>query len=557
MDWIHGLIFGSGVSHSAFILSLVICSGVWLGRFKTFGISLGITYVLFMGILLSSFGLLMDPEVLAFIRDFGLILFVFAVGMQVGPGFFSSFKRGGVTYNLLAVGMVALSIIVALLIQVITGTSMTTMIGVLFGAVCNTPGLGAAQTAFHDVTGLVDNSMAMGFAVTYPLGVIGVLMIVIIYRACFKIDAHKEGAALLEAESSNEDEAFAFSFEVQNPAIYSKTIKELAAVLKHRRFIVARVWPVDGSIDLANAATVLNKGDKMLVITTEKDKDTIQAFVGPEIDMKRKEWMRKGHDIVSRRIVISKQEINGKCLRDLNLSNTYNINVTRINRSGIDLVAHSNLRLQFGDKLHVVGTEASIKNSEKVLGNSLTRLNQPHLITIFIGIALGIFVGSIPLAFPGIPQPVKLGLAGGPLIVAILISSFGYKYGLITYTTQSANLMLRDIGITMFLACVGLGAGQGFVDTIVNQGGWSWIGYGFLITFIPPLIISFIALKFCKINFFALVGILAGASTNPPILSYGQELAGNDSPAISYATVFPLVMFLRVVSGQILVLLFC
>ena len=557
MNWINDLLWGEGIGHSILLLSFVIAAGIQLGKIKVFGVSLGIPLVLFVGIILGHFGFTINHNVIHFFKEFGLILFVYSVGMQVGPGFFSSFKQGGITLNMLACGIVFLGVVTAVILHYVTGIPMPTMVGILSGAVTNTPGLGAAQQAFSDMHGVSDNTIALGYAVAYPLGVIGIILSIILIKYIFRVSFDKENEQLNSEDSSHTNEAKPVSLVVKNPAIFNKTVAELSNLLEHRDFVISRVWrDSNKQIEIASANTVLQENDKVFVITTETDAETIKTFIGIEIDMERKQWIRMESQFVNRRILITKPELNGKRLGQLKLRKLYGINITRINRAGVDLVAKPGLTLQVGDRVNVVGTETAVSNVEKVLGNSMKRLNEPNLITIFVGIALGIVLGSIPITFPGIPQPVKLGLAGGPLVVAILISRFGYHYKLITYTTQSANLMLREIGITLFLACVGISAGDGFVDTIVNNGGFAWIGYGFIITFVPLMIIGCIGRYFCKVNYFTLMGLIAGSTTDPPALAYSNATAGNDAPSVGYATVYPLTMFLRVLTAQLLILFF-
>ena len=557
MNWINDLLWGEGIGHSILLLSFVIAAGIQLGKIKVFGVSLGITLVLFVGIILGHFGFTINHNVIHFFKEFGLILFVYSVGMQVGPGFFSSFKQGGITLNMLACGIVFLGVLTAVILHYATGIPMPTMVGILSGAVTNTPGLGAAQQAFSDMHGVSDNTIALGYAVAYPLGVIGIILSIILIKYIFRVSFDKENEQLNSEDSSHTNEAKPISLIVKNPAIFNKTVAELSNLLEHRDFVISRVWrDSNKQIEIASANTILRENDKVFVITTEADAETIKTFVGEEIDMERKQWIRMESQFINRRILITKPELNGKRLGQLKLRKLYGINITRINRAGVDLVAKPGLTLQVGDRVNVVGTETAVSNVEKFLGNSMKRLNEPNLITIFVGIALGIVLGSIPISFPGIPQPVKLGLAGGPLVVAILISRFGYHYKLITYTTQSANLMLREIGITLFLACVGISAGDGFVDTIVNNGGFAWIGYGFIITFVPLMIIGCIGRYFCKVNYFTLMGLIAGSTTDPPALAYSNATAGNDAPSVGYATVYPLTMFLRVLTAQLLILFF-
>ena len=556
MSWLNELLWGEGIAHSVMLLAFVIAAGIQLGKIKIFGISLGITFVLFVGILLGQIGFKMNHEVLHFMKEFGLILFVYSVGMQVGPGFFSSFKKGGITLNMLACGIVLLGVATTIILHFVTGVPMATMVGILSGAVTNTPGLGAAQQAYNDVFGTTDNTIALGYAVAYPLGVVGIILSLIVIRYVFRVSFEKENEALNATEGKNTNEAKPISLMVKNPAIFNKSVGEVSALIETRDFVISRISHVNNEVEIPSSTTVLCENDKIFVITTERDAEALRTFIGEEIDMDRKEWIRKDSQFINRRILITKSELNGKRLGTLKLRNLYGVNITRVNRSGVDLVANPNLTLQVGDRVNVVGTESAIESVEKVLGNSMKRLNEPNLLFIFVGIFLGIFLGSIPFVFPGIPQPVKLGLAGGPLIVSILISRFGYKYKLVTYTTMSANLMLREIGITLFLACVGIGAGDGFIDTIVNNGGLSWIGYGFAITTIPLLIIGTIGRYFFKLNYFTLMGLIAGSTTDPPALAYANMTAGNDAPAVGYATVYPLTMFLRVLTAQLLILFF-
>lgn len=555
MEWINELIFGSGVAHAIFVLALVISIGILLGKIKIFGISLGITWILFAGIFFGHFGLGIDEHILHFIKEFGLILFIYSIGMQVGPSFFSSFKRGGITLNLLASSVVLLGVITTYVIHVVTGLPISTMIGILSGAVTNTPGLGAAQQTYFDATGSQDPSIAMGYAVAYPLGVVGIILSLILFKSLFRINFAKENEAISSTSVSKMTEAQMFSLQVHNPAIFGKNIHEIKNIID-KEFVISRVLHTDSdTLVVPQPHTILKENDKILVVTNLQNIELIEALIGKKIDMERSEWSKLDSQLISRRINVTKSEINGKSIGQLKLRNLYGVNITRVNRAGVDLLADPRLQLQLGDRVTVVGSEASITNVEKFLGNSLKRLREPNLISIFIGIALGVLIGSIPFMFPGIPQPVKLGLAGGPLIVAILISKFGPKYGLVTYTTMSANLMLREVGIALFLACVGLSAGEGFVETIVN-GGYKWIAYGAIITVVPLLIVGTIGRKVYKINYFTLMGLISGSMTDPPALSYANAIAGNDFPAVSYATVYPLTMFLRVITAQLMILLF-
>jgi len=555
MDWLVELITGTGIAHAIMVLALVISMGLLLGKIKIFGISLGTTWILFFGIFLGHLGLAIDPNVLHFLKEFGLILFIFSIGMQVGPSFFSSFKQGGITLNLLATGVVLLGVLTTYIIHVVTGIPIATMVGILSGAVTNTPGLGAAQQTYTDVTGTVDPTIATAYAVAYPLGVVGIIMSIVLFRYIFRINFTKENSELDDKSESRMTEAHMFSLLVENPSIFGKNIREIKHLIQ-KEFVISRVLHVrTQELVVPKTQTVLNESDKVLVVSNLKNIEVIEAMIGQRIEMGKEEWNKLDSQLVSRRISITKSAINGRSIGSLRLRNLFGINITRVNRAGMDLIADSRLQLQLGDRVTVVGSEESILNVEKFLGNSLKRLREPNLISFFIGIALGVLVGSIPFIIPGIPQPVKLGLAGGPLIVAILISKFGPKYKLVTYTTMSANLMLREIGIAIFLACVGLGAGGNFVETVVN-GGYVWIGYGVIITVVPLLIIGTIGRKVYKLNYFTLMGLIAGSMTDPPALSYANATAGNDIPAVSYATVYPLTMFLRVISAQLLILIF-
>ena len=557
MEWITHLLWGEGVAHSVMLLSAVIALGILLGKLKIGGVSPGITFVLFAGLFFGHFGFKVEAETLHFFKEFGLILFVYSIGMQVGPGFFASFRKGGITLNMLAAGVVFLGVAVTLVIHYVTQTPIPTMVGILSGAVTNTPGLGAAQQAYFDTYGATDNTIAMGYAIAYPLGVTGIILAIISIRFIFKISLSNETKRLEEENNTQSTQARPLSLIVKNPAIFGKTVGELAALMAPREFVLSRIWyHRNQQIEMVSADTVLHENDRIFVITTENDAAFVTTFTGEELPMERKQWIRPESQFVSRRILVTKSNLNGKRLGDLQLRRLYGINITRINRSGVDLVATPQLTLQVGDRLTVVGTESAIVNVEKVLGNSMKRLNEPNLIPIFLGIAIGILLGSIPFAVPGIPQPVKLGLAGGPLIIAILISRFGYKYKLVTYTTTSANLMLRETGITIFLACVGIGAGDGFLHAIIHQGGLAWIGYGFAITIIPLLVIGIVARRFYKLNYFTLMGLMAGSTTDPPALAYANVTAASDAPAVSYATVYPLTMFLRVLTAQLMILLF-
>ena len=479
-------LWGGGVAHSVLILSLVIAFGIMLAKIKVAGVSLGITWILFVGIVFGHFDMTLNEHLLHFMKEFGLILFVYSIGLQVGPGFFSAFKKGGLTLNLLAMLVVFLGVVITIILHFVTGTPITTMVGILSGAVTNTPGLGAAQQANSDLNGIDAPEIALGYAVAYPLGVVGIILSLIALKYILRINTKTEEA---EAERGlghiQELTVRPISFEIRNEAIDGKKIKDIRPLM-NRDFVISRVQYHDGQgTELANSDTILHLNDKILVISTPKDIEAISVFFGKQIDM---QWEQLDKKLISRRILITKPELNGKMLSQLKIRNNFGASITRVNRSGVDLVAAPQLQLQMGDRVTIVGSELAVSHAEKVLGNSMKRLDHPNLIPIFLGIALGCILGSTPFVFPGIPQPVKLGLAGGPLIVSILISRFGPQYKMITYTTMSANLMLREIGISLFLACVGLGAGKGFVETVIYDGGYVWVGYGVIITIVPLLI---------------------------------------------------------------------
>ena len=545
-------LWGGGVAHSVLILSLVIAFGIMLAKIKVAGVSLGITWILFVGIVFGHFDMTLNEHLLHFMKEFGLILFVYSIGLQVGPGFFSAFKKGGLTLNLLAMLVVFLGVVITIILHFVTGTPITTMVGILSGAVTNTPGLGAAQQANSDLNGIDAPEIALGYAVAYPLGVVGIILSLIALKYILRINTKTEEA---EAERGlghiQELTVRPISFEIRNEAIDGKKIKDIRPLM-NRDFVISRVRYHDGQeTELANSDTVLHLNDKILVISTPKDIEAISVFFGKQIDM---QWEQLDKKLISRRILITKPELNGKMLSQLKIRNNFGASITRVNRSGVDLVAAPQLQLQMGDRVTIVGSELAVSHAEKVLGNSMKRLDHPNLIPIFLGIALGCILGSTPFVFPGIPQPVKLGLAGGPLIVSILISRFGPQYKMITYTTMSANLMLREIGISLFLACVGLGAGKGFVETVIYDGGYVWVGYGVIITIVPLLIAGLVGRYVFKLNYYTLIGVLGGSTTNPPALAYSNDLTSCDAPAVGYATVYPLPMFLRVLTAQILIL---
>lgn len=553
MDWLSNLFFGQGIAHSVLIITLVVATGVILSRIKISGISIGMTWILFAGIALAHFGMSIDPHTLHFVKEFGLILFVYSVGMQVGPGFFASFKKGGIRLNLLALAIVVVGVITTYTIHLVSGVNLQTMVGIMSGAVTNTPGLGAAEQTLVDVSGTTDKTIALGYAVAYPLGVIGIILSIMILKWIFRINLTNEHALVSKLSNNNHSEAMYISVEVKNPSLFGKSIYDLTRLVD-KKFVISRISR-NGSVDIADSKTVLNNGDILLVVTTRFDMPGIVALIGEKLEMEHSKWEKMDEQLISRRIIITNHKLNGKTIGDLKIRSTYGVNITRVSRVEVDLVANPNLQLQIGDRVLVVGKEIAVERVAEVMGNSLRHLREPNLFPIFFGIAVGVILGSIPFAFPGIPQPVKLGLAGGPLIIAILVSRFGPQYKLITYTTTSANMMLREIGISLFLATVGLGAGEGFIDTIVNQQGYMWVAYGFIITIVPLFIVGVFGRMFLKLNYFTLMGLLAGSTTDPPALAYSNGVSNNDLQSVSYATVYPLTMFLRVLAAQILILI--
>lgn len=554
------LIFGTGIAHTILLFALVIATGIYLGRFKFKSISIGSTWILFVGILLSHFGFRGDPHILAFMKDFGLILFVFSIGLQVGPGFFHTFRKGGVTLNLLAVTMVVLAVVVTVVLHFVTGEDLRIMTGVMSGAVTNTPGLGAAQQTLSDAmtaegiaqpqVSAASSSLASAYAVAYPIGVLGVIMLLILFKAVFKVDLEKEKQAL-DDESASGNNAIRASYEVCNPAIFGMTV---GALIKEDggRFVISRI-DKGGEIQTPGPSTLLEEGDRVLVITSQPHEEPVKILFGKEVSISFSDWISHESSLVARKITITKSSMTGKSLRTLNVRSVYGVTVTRVIRAGVELVAGPNLYLQMGDILLVVGSEENIDKVARLFGNKASRLSHPNLVPIFFGIVLGIIFGSIPIRFPGVPQPVKLGLAGGPLIVAILLGYFGPKLKITTYTTASANMMLREIGISFFLAAVGLGAGENFISSIVNGGYW-WILYGALITIIPIVCVCLIARLVFKLNFYQICGLVTGSTTNPPVLAFAQDAYGTDYTSVNYATVYPLSMFMRVLAAQLLIL---
>lgn len=555
-EWIIKLFMGTGVAHSVMLIGLVIAAGLALNRIKIAGISLGVTWILFAGILAGHLGMVLDPVTSHFVKEFGLILFIYSIGLQVGPGFFSSFRSGGLTYNVLATGIVLLSCITAYVIHVVTGEDLFAMIGVLYGAVTNTPGLGAAQQTFSDMHDGASNSLfAQGYAMAYPLGVIGIILCIVLIKVIFRIDLKKEQETYREHNQNYSATVQATTLEVTNEAVSGKTMAEIAKIAG-REIVATRLMHTNTQdVELVDEHTRLQVGDRLFLVALPDDVDALSVILGKKIDMDEKMWNKQeGNELVSERLVVTNPKLNGRRLGDLKLRNTFNITITRIKRAGIDMVATPMFLLQLGDRVTVVGEKANVEKVKSLIGDSVKRLDQPQLTSIFLGIALGVILGSLPIYFPGMPVPVKLGLAGGPLIVSILIARYGPKLKLVTYTTGSANLLMREIGICLFLASVGIGAGDGFVDTVLN-GGYMWVLYGFLITVLPLIIIGIIGRTVCHLTYFTIAGLISGATTDPPALAYSNSICGTDQASVAYSTVYPLTMFLRVLCGQIMVLM--
>lgn len=548
---------GSGVAHAIFIYALVIALGVILGKQKVFGVSLGSTFVLFMGILAGHLGLAVDPNIIKFIQEFGLILFIFSIGLQVGPGFFSSFKEGGMVLNGLAMLIIALNIAVALAIYYCVGDiRITDLVGVLSGAVTNTPGLGAAQQTLIETRGadasLLNEAMSMGYAAAYPLGVVGIILSLIVVKALFKINAEADSKSIEDEVAQSQLAPHLVSYRVTNKLIFGRDLRRLHAIIDHN-FVVSRMKRAsDGEVIIPKSDTEVNEGDLLLIVMSAQDQEVFDAIIGEHVDM---DWKHLPAQLVSRRILVTNSEMSGRKLGSLRLRMGFRLNATRVNRAGVDLLASPNLSLQVGDRITVVGNLEDINRLAEKLGNSMKTLDQPNIFTMFIGIVMGILVGSVPLMLPGMTVPMKLGLAGGPLIVAILLGRYGYKLKLVTYTSSSANLMLRELGICLFLASVGIAAGGDFARTVFNAQGLRWVLYGFLITIVPLLIVGPLARGKFRINYCTLMGMMAGATTDPPALAYANKTAGNDAPAVAYSTVYPLTMFLRVITAQLIVMI--
>ena len=552
MEWIDSLFFEHSAIQAIVVLSLVTAAGLWLGKMHVWGISLGVTFVFFVGILAGHLGISLDADMLNYAESFGLVLFVYALGLQVGPGFFSSLRHGGVKLNLLSLGVIFIGTAMTVLLSYGLSIPLPDMVGVLCGATTNTPALGAAQQTLKQM-GEPSSSAALGAAVAYPLGVVGVILAILVIRKILARPADME-----EKETEDHNHPYIAAFQLHNPGVYHKTIKELALYI-HTKFVISRLWR-DGKVTIPTGSTELLENDRILVVTTEKDMPTLTLLFG---EQENRDWNQEDIDwnsidrnLVSEHIVVTQAEINGKRLGSLHLRNTYDINISRVLRSGVQILATPDLILQLGDRLTVVGEKTAIKRVAGILGNSVSTLREPNLAAIFIGIVLGLILGSVPLSMPGISSPVKMGLAGGPIIVGILVGCFGPRLHMRTYTTRSANLMLRGIGLSLYLAGIGIDAGAHFFETVVRPEGAIWIGSGFLITVVPVLLMAVIAMRMCGMNFGSTCGMLCGSMANPMALNYvNDSFPGNDA-SVSYATVYPLGMFMRVVISQVVLMLF-
>lgn len=554
VEWIRNLLFENSVSQAVIVISLIIAIGQSLGKIRIFGVSLGVTFVFFTGIMAGHLGLSVDSQMLNYAESFGLIIFVYALGLQVGPGFFASFRRGGLQLNALAMGVVLTGTLMTLIFHWTTGVSLPDMVGILSGAVTNTPALGAAQQTLKQIApGTSQVDLALGCAVAYPLGVVGVIFAIALMNRIF-------GSTVARSQSTDRKSYHTYiaGFQVYNPGVFNKSVKEVVA-LSSKKFIISRLWR-DGKVSIPTSETILHEGDRLLVITSEDNVKVLTILFG---EQENTDWNKEDIDwnaidslLISRRIVVTRPEINGKRLGNLRLRNHYGINITRVYRAGVELQPTSDLMLQLGDRLTVVGETPAISNVEKVLGNTIKRLKEPNLVAVFLGIVLGLLLGAIPFNFPGVSFPVKLGIAGGPIIVGILMGAFGPRFHMITYTTQSANLMLRGIGISMYLACLGLDAGTHFFETVFRPEGALWIGLGFALTIVPVLIVGVIALKVFRVDFASVSGMLCGSMSNPMALNYADATLQGDQPSVSYATVYPLSMFVRVIIAQLILIFF-
>ena len=548
MDWINTLFIEHSALQAIIVLSLISAIGLGLGKVHFFGVSLGVTFVFFAGILAGHFGLSIDPQMLNYAESFGLVIFVYALGLQVGPGFFSSFRKGGVQQNMLATGVVLIGTLMAVAGTYLIPISLPDMVGLLCGATTNTPALGAAQQTLKQM-GVDASAPALSCAMAYPLGVVGVILSILFIRKVWVRDKD-----LKVKDIDNANQPYIAAFQAHIPAIFNKSIKEIAN-LSYPKFVISRLWR-DGKVCIPTSETVIRENDRLLVITSERFAPALTLLFG---EQEHTDWNKDDIDwnaidsrLISQRIVVTRPELNGKKLGSLHLRNLYGINISRVYRSGVQLLATAGLRLQLGDRLTVVGEAAAVHNVEKVLGNAVRSLKEPNLIAVFIGIILGLALGAVPFNIPGISAPVRLGLAGGPIIVGILIGTFGPRIHMVTYTTRSANLMLRALGLSLYLACLGLDAGEHFFETVFRSEGLLWIGTGFLLTIVPVLIMGILAFKWLHVDFGTVVGVLCGSMANPMALTYANETIPGDNPSVAYATVYPLSMFLRVIIAQVL-----
>ena len=555
MDWLHEAFLEPTKIQAIIIISLVSAIGLYLGRIKVFNISLGITFVFFAGILAGQFDIVVNPDMHLIAQSFGLVLFVYALGLQVGPGFFSSLKKGGVAMNMMGLGVILLGLLMTLILHWTTGISLPNMVGLLCGAVTNTPALGAAQQALLQINPDSNNEvmdLALACAVTYPLGVVGVILAIILLKGLF---LDKQGQ---EQKGPRDNTTYIAEFQVSNPAIYGKSIKDIMK-LTNKHFVISRIWR-NGKVSIPTSDTLLNEHDHLLIISVKSDVENIKTLFGEQENV---DWNKEGIDwnaidsqLISRRIVVSRSKINGVKLGSLRLRNLYGINITRVNRAGIDLLASPDLHLQIGDRLTIVGEANSVNTVGKILGDEIKRLNNPNLLSVFIGISLGLLLGALPISIPGISMPIKLGLAGGPIIIGFLMGAFGPRFHLTTYTTMSANLMRRQLGIIIYLAGLGIESGANFFETVFRAEGLLWIGLGFLLTIVPVLIVGYIAAQFLKLDYAHNVGMLCGCMANPMALNYANTTVEGDSPSVAYATVYPFSMFIRVISAQLLLMFF-
>lgn len=552
MEYIRELFLIPSVTQSIVLLTLVVCLGLWAGehlRIKNF--SLGITWILFVGIICSSFGISIDPQVSHFAKNFGLILFVYSIGLQVGPSF-SPFGRSALNLNLLAVAIVVLGCTITIALHYLTGIEMTTMAGIMSGAVMNTPSLGAVQQAASDIIGSVSSDIAMGYALAYPLSIVGLILSFELIRFCCRINLQNEDDKLRQEHVSDDDP---ICVDIQLSISTPITLVQMHEMCPIDKMLVSRVTRCDGKDELVNSNTIFYPNDIVRIVSDKRHEEDLNVL--GEVTHYGFRGRERSNHLISRRVVVTRKECNGKRLSSFDVRHRYHATITRINRAGVELLATPDFVLQLGDRIMVVGDKDDVRHVAEIFGNELKRLDLPNLMPIFFGIFLGVLLGSLPIAIPGMNQPFKIGLAGGSLIVALLIGRFGPYYNMVTFATTSANMMLRQVGLTLFLAAVGLGVGDQFVPTIIN-GGYMWIIYGFAITMIPLVVIGFIAYKGMKINYFKVVGLLIGSMTGAPALGYAESLSShNDQASVTYATVYPLTMLLRVMAGQLLIVLFC